>query len=387
MVRMPRKNGWATRPSGDRGAVAIVVAIFSILAMILLAFVVDRGRVYVTQSQLQNAVDSAALAGAQAFCGGGGDPTTIAVNYAAQNGVVVDPSRVVTQGGTMSYINVPASSTVDLLFGPFVNTETVAVAAQATAARSCLIDYRFVSDTDVVFAGNSSDLRETSIYAGECFYSTGTTNQFGVVAVGTTQADPLGLCHPRDPIDPGGGTVDTSIYGLKGTPSEYSVDQAADACLLPGCGATGTSVNDTYDGARGGTPFPGTTYFTDDCDSNSVTVPQAAGYTIYCTADFKKMDDDVKGIVVANGDIDLEAGTYSNVLIASIGGRVTLKTGAVLGLNTVVYAPGGVTDATGNSANVMSAIVFAGEIKFAGSGVNIPGGVEAFGPGDITLVQ
>ncbi len=157
---------------GQRGAVAIVVAIFVVLRMILLAFVVDRGRVYVTQSQLQNGVDAASLAGAQAFCGGSGDPTTIAVNTGRRMGSPWIPTRVVVQRGTMSYINVPASTTVDLFFGPFVNTETVAVASQATAARSCIVNYRFVADTDVVFTGNSTDLRQVGIYAGECFYST-----------------------------------------------------------------------------------------------------------------------------------------------------------------------------------------------------------------------
>jgi Flp pilus assembly protein TadG len=378
------------RTRDERGAVAVIVAAFVLLGMVLLAFVVDRGRVYVTQAQLQNAVDSASLAAAQTFCGGGGNTVTTAQAYGTNNNVPINAADVSVQPGTMSYVNVRANTTLNLLFGSFVSTNSAVVAAQATAARSCLINYRFVADTNVVFTGNSSDLRQVGIYAGECFYSTGTTNQFGVVAVGTPQADPSNLCHPRDPIDPGGGTVETPIYGLTG-PAALSVDEAADLCYLPGCNATpppgSVTVNQVFDNAQAGIPYAGTTYWTGDCDSNGSPPPTGAGYTLYCNSDFKKMDDVNGGVIVANGDIDLEAGTYSNVLIASIGGKVTLKTGANIQQGVVIYAPGGVTDATGNSSNQLGAYIFSGELKFAGSGVNVPGGVQAYGPGKISLVQ
>ena len=49
----------------ERGAIAVVVALFMLIFMVLLAFVVDFGRIYSTQAQLQNAADSAALAAAR----------------------------------------------------------------------------------------------------------------------------------------------------------------------------------------------------------------------------------------------------------------------------------------------------------------------------------
>ena len=77
----------------DRGAVAVIVAVFMIVAMILLAFVVDRGRIYVERAQLQNAVDSAALAAVQETCANPINDASVvrqvAVDYAANNGVIL----------------------------------------------------------------------------------------------------------------------------------------------------------------------------------------------------------------------------------------------------------------------------------------------------------
>ena len=170
-----------------------MVAIFVILGLILLAFVVDRGRVYATQSQMQNAVDAAALAGAQEFCVGG-NAAQVAVNYAGSNGLAPGTVLVDDDGtlGDVRFINVRASQVVDMLFGSFVGTPKVAVAVQATAQRTCLSEYQFVADNDFNFNGSGATVGG-GIFAGKCFE--GSSGTFSLVAV-STDDDPPYDCSP-----------------------------------------------------------------------------------------------------------------------------------------------------------------------------------------------
>lgn len=162
-------------PSEDRGAVAIIVAVFAIVAMILLAFVVDRGRIYTTRASLQNAVDAAALAAAQAFCGGTGDPVAIAQQYGTLNGETVEAPRVAISPGSTSYVNVQASRTVDLVFGAFTGAEAAGVAAQATALKACNAGYAIFAGT-AGFADSGGMNISGSIYSQGDAQITSATN-------------------------------------------------------------------------------------------------------------------------------------------------------------------------------------------------------------------
>jgi hypothetical protein len=86
VVLMPRRGDDA----GDRGAVAILVAVFSIVMFAVGALVVDLGVARVTRRDAQNAADSAALAAANALYPSGSTPNfdaavTAAKAFAAAN--------------------------------------------------------------------------------------------------------------------------------------------------------------------------------------------------------------------------------------------------------------------------------------------------------------
>ena len=49
----------------EDGAVAPIIGLFIVIFMILLAFAVDLGRLYIVKNELQNTADAAALAGAR----------------------------------------------------------------------------------------------------------------------------------------------------------------------------------------------------------------------------------------------------------------------------------------------------------------------------------
>lgn len=79
------------KPSGERGAIVIHVAIALIALLAFSAFIIDQGLMYVSRRQAQNSADAGALAGALAmlFDGGSvGNPTPVVVAaqaYAANN--------------------------------------------------------------------------------------------------------------------------------------------------------------------------------------------------------------------------------------------------------------------------------------------------------------
>ncbi|WP_305041470.1 pilus assembly protein TadG-related protein, partial [Geoalkalibacter sp.] len=50
---------------GEKGAVAVLVAVLLMFLIGMVALVVDVGYLYATRSELQNAADAAALAGAR----------------------------------------------------------------------------------------------------------------------------------------------------------------------------------------------------------------------------------------------------------------------------------------------------------------------------------
>jgi Flp pilus assembly protein TadG len=378
--------------ANDRGAIAIIVALFMVAAMILLAFVIDRGRIYVARAQLQNAVDAAALAGAQEFCISGGNASGVASQYAQTNGV---PNPAITvQSGTVSYINVRGSESLQLFFGPFASAESATVAAQATASRSCQVIYRFVADTEVEFTGNNTDLRDERIYGGECFSATGTGNQFGVIAVSTSRTD-LDTCgngsSQVDAIDLGGlkpdgtpkNTVVQKLYREDLT-TTISVTTAANSTVLSNGKTIAQTVLDVEAGAYG---------WRGDCDSNA-TPPPTGDVVLYCDGGdgkFTKMGPEYTGIVVATNDIDLDASSteYANVLIATtgVGAKITMNNGTKTAPGVVLYAPNGQVDTTGAAADDLGAIILADSMKFAGSSVETAAGFTAYGPGPYSLIQ
>ncbi len=160
------------------------MAIFAVVGLILVAFVVDRGRAYAIQSELQNTVDAAALAGAWELCGMGptGEAANQATTFAGLNGVsnattpdslrVSPPYRI----GNIDYLNVRASVPVEFLFGGFLNSQGAAVAAQATAGVDCRGEAGFA-----IYAGDQIRVNGTG---SEIFTVNGAIYGGGTVGLG-----------------------------------------------------------------------------------------------------------------------------------------------------------------------------------------------------------
>lgn len=75
----------------EEGSVALLVALAGLVLMGFAALVIDGGRIYLEQHRIQNAVDSAALAGAAVLSRGVDTARAAALDYANKNGVA-DPT-------------------------------------------------------------------------------------------------------------------------------------------------------------------------------------------------------------------------------------------------------------------------------------------------------
>jgi len=121
------------RLSGDRGAVAVLVALLMVPLLACTALVVDIGAAYVERRQLQNAADAGALAIAQdcaaarAACN---TMSTTATSTATAN-AGASASAVPVRVGTT--VTVTATATVNYLFAPVIGVSSKSVSAKSTA--------------------------------------------------------------------------------------------------------------------------------------------------------------------------------------------------------------------------------------------------------------
>jgi Flp pilus assembly protein TadG len=122
------------RLSGDRGAVAVLVALLIVPLLACTALVVDFGSAEVLKGRLQNAADAGALAIAQdcaaarAACT---TMTTTATSMATQN---AGPSASAVPVRTGTTVTVTASETVNYLFAPIIGVHSKSVSARSTAS-------------------------------------------------------------------------------------------------------------------------------------------------------------------------------------------------------------------------------------------------------------
>lgn len=138
----------------ESGQVLILAALAMAMMLVMVALVVDIGKAYLVQRQLQAGVDAAALAGAQHLP----DPTeatTVAQEYGPSTGSKneVDIGGNVTTTVTMrcvssapgcspttnayNAVNVKATSDVGMLFAKILGIDKLKVKAQATACSPC----------------------------------------------------------------------------------------------------------------------------------------------------------------------------------------------------------------------------------------------------------
>lgn len=240
-------GAWARRLNAsrrdDRGAVAIIVALFLLIFMVLLAFVVDFGRQYSDKAQLQNAVDAAALAGAARACTGVTEAQTEAVSYASKNGLTSPVVNVANISGGKT-VTVSGSRQLPTVFGQFVGVRNLNVAATASASVSCGIIFSVFAENNLTFNGTATS--GYTLYFGNGFTYNG----------GGQPSTFDGVFHP------GGGALPANVTPSTATDVDaltaaqfYSLLQAANSSTLPTIASIDTQY--CFDTKIGSTNYTG----------------------------------------------------------------------------------------------------------------------------------
>ncbi|MGE5398240.1 MAG: pilus assembly protein TadG-related protein [Chitinophagales bacterium] len=154
-------NHFARLTKEENGNAIILIAL-SLSALVgFAALVIDVGRMYYTYSAMRNAVDSAALAGAQRLPNAS-DAFQTAINYAVVNGL--DQSEVqvtVPYQGSDDKIEVTCSRNIEFLLGPVIGQTSKTLTARAMAAKGGaggIFDYAIFSgsQTQSLFMNGAS---------------------------------------------------------------------------------------------------------------------------------------------------------------------------------------------------------------------------------------
>ncbi len=218
----------------EKGSVIILLMlIFAVFAGITMV-VSQSGLVYLSKSKLQNAVDAAALAGAQDIATGKTWATVenTALEYVNKN-ITLDAEPIITPystSGTITGITVTASLDVHYAMPQLLGTDSGKTSVQAAATANAQVitgmnglvpvialkgEVQFPSSTDILLKGGSQD-QFASVY--EDNYHQGPPGFRGMLSMDGLHGGNLGklFYDPNDPMKIGceqtittGGMVDT----------------------------------------------------------------------------------------------------------------------------------------------------------------------------------
>ena len=148
----------------ESGVAVIFLAISMVVLMGFTALAVDFGLVYYQRSQLQTALDSAALAAAQKLPDTAAARQT-AIEYAKKNGVKVnsDDEIIVEFLDSDSIVRVTASQETNTSFAKIFNVDKITSVATAAAQTK---DIKIAPQTfpDLLFNGDRTDLNLPAVY-------------------------------------------------------------------------------------------------------------------------------------------------------------------------------------------------------------------------------
>lgn len=341
----------------EKGAVLVLFAIVFVVILGMVAIVVDAGIVYLNRSQMQKAVDAAALAGGMRLPDQN-EAAGAAVEYGGMNGIRDTDTLQVTFPGRR--VRVRAERDVRLFFAPVLGIRTMHVTAQAAAAFNVdrVFDFALFSggkDQDLNYSGSSLYVEgdchsnRNSKFSGSSMNITGAMDVVGTfrrsgsnIKIGTIYERSKFLNMPdfSDQVR----DLATNIYG-DGHVFGSRVDVSGNVVVNGSMHINGSTISGS-----------GIVMAQDNVHINGSSIRYATS-------------DDAVCIYSEDGDIHING---SNIDIYGI-----------------LYAPNGLVQINGSDIRIHGAVI-ANEIQLSGSSFEIihdPDATQALPDGFIALVE
>lgn len=390
----------------DRGAVTVIVALFLLIFMTLLAFVVDFGRVYATQAQLQNAADAAALAAARDLpvsSGCAGQPPSsgttackVAGDYVLNNGFGRADATVTSTAGS-DRIAVQVSTTVPFVFGQLVGVSGRTLSARAVASNGGAAGGSFAiyaGDQITINGGGSAGMNVTgAVFAGgtggscpnHCALEFNGQASNAIVSGGAFAPSANDIKGDYRTTSGGSNITTATASATSTSPVQYATDMGLIDVInaLPQSGSGYLELTATQ--AKKNDPLV--------CDIDLGAAAYAGKQVLYCPGDLK-----VRGtantslkMLRADGNITLDLATLGSstqaVIVSSINGTVEPDANAVV--YGTIYAPNGEVRTNGHAFTVRKGRVIAANVRVNGNGdtfsVDTTG--DPYAPKGVQLIQ
>lgn len=368
----------------EAGQSVILVAISIALLCGVAALVADVGMVSVSQGQLQNAADAAALAAARDLPTAATAKTT-AKTYAGYNGVAAaDTTATTPYKGNANRIEVVCQETVNYTFARIIGLNSTVVTARAVAEKSgggggCFGYAVFSGGNSLLLGMYSSALNITgSVHSNYSLMITGSSQTITGNAEAVTSLN----CYVSS-ITIGGVAQGASI-DIQGSTINVPnrVTSPAPFITMPDFSAeVKTEATAAGNASTGNKTFYGTNFNVDSSfyvDGNvQVAASTFAGQGTICAT---------KDINMSGSMLEANAGTA--VCLYSTGGNISLSTSG-LTINGTLYAPNGKIGIYASNINIYGRVI-AKEIIITGSNVNIISGsndLDFLAGGTIALIE
>lgn len=381
-----------------RGAVIVLAAVLMTVIAGMAAFAIDCGMITLARAQLQNAADSAAIAGADALVNGPtlGQTAAQAIAHANTAGgaaVSIDPSQDIELGtwdkNALSFTPLSGSAqssanavritcrmtqargnSLKLFFAPVFGIGSADVSAQAVALMSSTVCGPFVGLNSVTISGGSyTDSYDSSqgAYSSSAAGSKGNVCSDGTISLSGGGTAIRGDAHPgvgKTVNASGGSAVTGSTTALTQPLSEASVNVGSAATVnnnanIPksaqGKAPLNGNGNFNLSGGDSVTLPPGTYYFASFTLSGGASVGINGPTIIYCQGD----------VAVSGGSIMNSTQLPVNCQLYSMGAHVTLSGSSQF--YGVVYAPNAAITRSGGSSDFFGMMVGA-SLDLSGGG-------------------
>ncbi len=244
-----------TRTGRRRGAVLIYITISLVALLGFIALAIDLGVVMVARTQIQNAADAAAFAGARTLTGGANanlaQATTNGQNVAAANAIMGQPIPAANVTMTYgSYHYDPSTLTFSPQIPPVAPDGYDLAQATLTQANSTFFAK--------VFGITAFNVGATAIAAHRprdvCIvldYSGSMNNESDLWNCESYQGSNQNTSNNTDPVFPQWGYYDTTFSPNCGLQCTSSSDLVGYCNITQSVGGSGPMVNDYYQNARG----------------------------------------------------------------------------------------------------------------------------------------